>query len=689
MAVVGHHLLLGLALAALAGLALRTASLAAPDGTLRVLAAAPVAAAAAVLHALVLGLAGLGTSPVALTLAALATWGAARLALPDPDVTVAGELRAWWRDAGPAAAAGAGAALTLAVALAVWLARDPFVGPDGLAYHLPDVLGWIHDGRPGSLNPVVALLPVERYPLTNEVLLAWATGIARDLSVLGPFQVGFAALLAGSVVAGLRRLGVAPAVRVAAAVALLACPLVLAQLNGVSTDLAALAWLACAGALCTGAAARPALLAPALVAAGLAVGTKTTTLVPAALFLAAAVLAAAPAAPDRPGEVAAAVAGRRGRAARRVVGRGMRDLPWRAIALAALAAAGVGGVWYLRNLLDHGSPFWPLVSAPWGDEVPPFLARFDERFAADPVGTWEARSDVYTTFMAGGLALLAAGVLAPLLARARAVVAASATAAGLVVLWALSPYTGLADRPDLQQLGQSTYRYLLPAILVATVALGLASRRGRAPAGAVLAVLAGATAWSVVEDLEAGSPFVPSAPLVMGALAGGALLGLAARRVTGGRLPALRDGPATPALALAATVAASLALVPAVENWTRRHALTEFEDTGLVRWMVEQPGFEDGDDPVAQTPIVDAALAGDRLRHPVPLVAGEPCARLRARAREGWVVVRMTAVPEWQAIAVPADRCLRRAGPPRYEDGLYRVYRLTAGRSSPAGRPVR
>jgi hypothetical protein len=671
VAVLAHHLLLGIALAALGGFALRVASLAAPRGSMRVLAAAPVGAATAVLEALALGLAGLGASPIALTLAAGLTWGAAWWWLPDPAVSPWDELRAWWRQARPPAAAGAGAAVALAGAGAVWLAREPFVGPDGLGYHLPEVLGWVQDGRTGSLNPVLALFPVEHYPLTNEVLLTWAAGISRGFAVLAPFQVAFAALLAGSVLAGLRRLGVPVAVRVAAVAAVVACPLMLAQLNGLSTDLAALAWLACAGALCAAAPERPALLAPAVLATGLAVGTKTTTLVPATLALAIATVAAASRQGPALTDVARAVVG--GRAARRrvaarVVRRGLRELPWRAIALAALAAAGAGGAWYVRNLLMHGSPFWPLVSAPWGDPVPEFLARFDERFVEAPGDTWRARSDVYATFMAGGLSLLAAGILAPLLSRRRAVVAASATAAGLLGLWMLSPYTGLAERPELQQLGQSTYRYLLPAILAATVALALAARTGRAPAAIVLAVFAGSTAWSVVEDLDAGTPFVPSPWLVLGALAAGALAGAAAR---GRELPRLPAGAGA-----AAAVAGALLLVPAVDNWTRRHALTEFEDHRLVRWMVEQPGFEDGDDPVAQAPIVDGALAGDRLRHPVTLVsATEGCAHLRARAREGWVVVRATALPEWQALARPIDRCLRGQSRPVYEDGLYRVYR--------------
>jgi hypothetical protein len=350
-------------------------------------------------------------------------------------------------------------------------------------------------------------------------------------------------------------------------------------------------------------------------------------------------------------------------------------VPWRGVLLAAVAAVGVGGVWYLRNLFAHGSPLWPLVAAPWGDDVPPFLERFDARFVDDPAGTWDARAVVYGTYVAGGLALLVGGVLAPLVSRRRAVVAAAAAALGLTLLWTVAPYTGLSDRADLQALGQSTYRYLLPAILAATLALALAAR-GRVSTAAVAAVLAGATVWSVIEVLDAGSPFVPSAWLVLASLAGGAILGLLAIRVPLSTHTVLK-GTQVPVGAVVAVIGALL-LVPAAENWARRHALTQFEDHELVRWIVEQPGFEDGDDPVAQAPIVNAALAGDRLRHAIPLVTErEGCAAVRDRARDGWVVVRTTPVPEWEATARPVERCLRAQSRPIYESALYRVYRVT------------
>ncbi len=92
-----HHAALGIAVAALAGASLRLGARAVPSGLGRVVAAAPLAVAAAVLESLVLGLVGWGTSTVALLLAALATWAAARHWLPAPARGPGRELAAWWR----------------------------------------------------------------------------------------------------------------------------------------------------------------------------------------------------------------------------------------------------------------------------------------------------------------------------------------------------------------------------------------------------------------------------------------------------------------------------------------------------------------------------------------------------------------------------------------------------------------
>src|SRR3954468_17906138 len=97
MAPVLHHALLGASVAALGAAGVRGASPLAPSGLARVLVAAVFATAAAVAEAILLGFRALGGSPLALALAALGTWVAARAFLPRPVTAPAAELGAWWR----------------------------------------------------------------------------------------------------------------------------------------------------------------------------------------------------------------------------------------------------------------------------------------------------------------------------------------------------------------------------------------------------------------------------------------------------------------------------------------------------------------------------------------------------------------------------------------------------------------
>src|SRR5207245_2752576 len=66
-----------------------------------------------------------------------------------------------------------------------------------------------------------------------------------------------------------------------------------------------------------------------------------------------------------------------------------------ALLAAAGAAVAVGGFWYLRNLVDHGSPFWPIVSTSWGDSVPPLIHAVDYSLLDRPRVTLEGHIDKY------------------------------------------------------------------------------------------------------------------------------------------------------------------------------------------------------------------------------------------------------------------------------------------------------
>jgi hypothetical protein len=647
-----HHALLGLSIAALAAAGLRLASLAAPDGLERGLAALTLVAAAAIVQALGLGLVGLGSDPLALGVASLATWAAARAALPEPELRLATELARWAGRLPLTERLALGALGGAAIAYMAWLLRYPAVGFDASIYHFAEVAAWVREGSPGSVEYVSHAFPVGHYPVSGEVLAAWAAGIARSFVPLSLWAPALFVMLCLASWLGLRELGAGRRLRVLAVVALLSSPWLVRELAEPLTDLASLAWLATCASLCAAARRRPALVIPAIVAAGLALGTKTTALVPLVAVLAA---------------TAVALRGR------------LRSLgPW--LAGAATLAVAAGGYWYLRNLVQHGSPSWPFLTTPWGDPAPAFVELLDVRFAERPLDTLDGRTGRYAEFLAGGLATLGAALVAPLLARTREVALSAGVTALALLAWTMAPVTGLTrsplvDPPDVWVL--STTRYLLPVIACSIVTLVLAARAnrpGRALAVAALAVSAG---WSLAEDVALGFPKLPSAAtLVAGAGLGTVLAAVATW--AGPRLPRARL-PA-PAFAVAAVgVGALLGL--AGPGYLERHA--EVTESGalagrrLTEWFVSQPGFDgEGRRVTFVGRFVAAELAGPRFQHELELLRPDAgCGLVRRRARQGWVVI---ARPEVGGGVLgigplPASRC-RPAARALYDDGQMRIY---------------
>jgi hypothetical protein len=169
----------------------------------------------------------------------------------------------------------------VAGALAGWAAWNlyrPEVGTDGIYYHLPEVVAWVHNGQPGSDLTIHSWLHVGSYPVANEVLLAWSMGLSRSLVPLGVVNVVLVSLVGVGAWVALRSLGVAPFVRWLAVAAMVTVPFFARQVDGPANDVPALAWLVCAAGLAAAARERPALLCPMLIAAGLAIGSKTTAL---------------------------------------------------------------------------------------------------------------------------------------------------------------------------------------------------------------------------------------------------------------------------------------------------------------------------------------------------------------------------------------------------------------------------
>jgi len=340
-----HHLLLVACVVLLLGAGARAASRLTDVALERLVAAVPLAASVATIEALGLGLVGLGTDPAALAIGAAAVWLGTRRLVAEAPTTLAMQLGSWWTGLSPGARLLAGALAGANLAWAVWLLRYPAFNIDSHSYHIPEVLAWVRNGTPGSVLPILPGFPYGALPVTNEVLLSWGSGIGRSFVWLTIWP----ALLFGPLVAagwlGLRSLRVPPLPSALAIASLCAAPMATSfQLNGPNTDFPALVWLVVAAGLSAACVSgkRDALFLPALLAAALAIGTKTTT------------------APQVGILVALVAFHLRAR---------LRALGLRLV-LATAVALVVGGTWYLRNLVEHGSPLWPFFATPWGIRSP-------------------------------------------------------------------------------------------------------------------------------------------------------------------------------------------------------------------------------------------------------------------------------------------------------------------------------
>jgi len=644
--------LLGVSVLALGTAALRAAAPLAEAGLARVLVAATFGVSAAVCEALLLGLVGLGGSTAALVLAALATWALTRAMLPAPVVPGGSELAAWWSGCSRAARAGFGALAGAAVAWIIWQLVHPAIGFDSVHYHLPEIVIWVQRGHPGSIEPLVPGLPVGNYPLTAEVSVEWSMAIARSFV---PFVLWPWATLALTAVAGFAGLRALRVSRLGAALAVAAlCTnlwLLAWQSNGSLTDPPALAWLVTCAGLCALALKRPSLLAVAVVAGGLSVGCKTTT-VPLVL-------------------VSLALGGWAVRASLRTLAP--------ALGLALIAALAVGGVWYVRNLITHGSPFWPIVATPWGDAVPPAVRAVHTSFLDHPRTTIAGLGHQYLRRFGGSLLLLLGAILVAIAVPRRRVVTAAGVVAATALVWASSPVTGLPTAPGMQETIFSTTRYLLPVLAAAVTVLALASGTRIQSGRLALLILAIAAIVNLVQTLQLPFPDAPAAATpLLGALAGA----IAARSADVVRAPGVRDRGIV-SQAVATLVAAGLGALLAIpaRGFVARHGLSGgLLTSGVVAHLADLPGGG----PVATTPAFIAPLAGDDLRHRLDDVPyGDGCRRVQALARTDWIVVardRSATVPLGHVA-----RCLT-GWRPFYEDRVYVAY-APLGRSSTTSGP--
>ena len=194
-------------------------------------------------------------------------------------------------------------------------------------------------------------------------------------------------------------------------------------------------------------------------------------------------------------------------------------------------------------------------------------------------------------------------------------------------------------------------------------------------------MLAAALAWNLIELAQLGPPFTPSLLVVAAGAAFGLLVLGAATVLARALRPAGGPRQVSGAVvgATIAAVAGGLLAIGATGYVDRSSRLAESTSLGrgVVSWFVSRPNFANGHRPIAfatRAPI--AALAGDHFNHVLTVVPPfESCARVRARARAGWVVVTD---PSYGYGFLSVDpyvtaRCFRNRAPV-YDDGTFRVY---------------
>lgn len=617
----GALLLIG-SLIALWMAGVRLASPWAPNGLERALSVCVTVAAAVTIEALALGPFSLGTDPPALAIVSVALLILARAALPPPAETMWRELAEAVGGAGRIGRMAIGAAAGLALTWAGFALAEPSLDLDSVFFHLPEVSAWIDGGQPGSAELISNQYPIGNYPSTNEVIMAWAGGISSNVTPVLLWPSLLTLLLGLATVLALRSLGCRWVETALATAAVLLLPLVYEAVTGLDSDLASITWVAVSVSLCvpvaTGRAA-PELLAFAIVALGLAVGIKTSVVPLGALALLAAL----------------------------VMARRRPRLP--AIGISLLVALMVGGIWYLRNLAEHGSLLWPFVDLPGGDPLPQGIAALTTSFAERPLATLDGRVSIYLDQLGAAPLLLAAALILPLLIRDRRLLLGAGAVAISLLLWSIAPATGEAPGPDGLFFSVTGVRYMMSTILLATGVIAvIASGSGRL-ALVARATLAVAVVWGLVELFAGRDGAPPVWLLIAGPLAGIVLTGAIG---TFGSRAGNRSVGAIPAAVAAGLAGMALIAVLAVYPG---YFLDRFADRSsaedpladarglfgeLAGWFEDQSEYRDGDSPITFSDPLIGPLSGGSFAHELRLIpTGASCEAVESMADGGWVVL--------------------------------------------------
>lgn len=480
----------------------------------------------------ILGRGSVAASAAAAALASLAVPRAASARAEPPREPAPSSPRPWL---GLAVVVGAVVGAAALVSLRDWLPRV-FTAVDTVTFHLPNAARWIQTGTLWQIDQFLPLQAQGYYPNHGELVHLWSLVPFHNEFLVRPVM---SALLAGwalAIVATTRELGVAPATRVLAAAALVATPIVaLATIPRAMPDILLYA-TATAGVLFllrhTRSGRRSDLVLAGL-GLGIALGTKWYGVTTAAIVIAV--------------WLGARVVRERARW-RRAVADG---------ALVSGVIAAVGGIWFIRNLVEVGNPVFPVEVAPFGVTI--FDAPHDTireqvgfsivHYAADT----DVLADLAAEILDGAGLLVPLAVLLVVMAlfvavrpgvrRTGALAAAAMVLAGAYVV---TPYSalGLEGEPLLAEFNT---RYLVPALVAAVFAGALAAGRTRMG----MAVDVGLAAVALAALPDAFDPFRASTTVTVVLL-----LGVAAAAV----YALLRARPQLPrrALALAAVVVVGL-----------------------------------------------------------------------------------------------------------------------------------
>ena len=248
------------------------------------------------------------------------------------------------------------------------------------------------------------------------------------------------------------------------------------------------------------------------------------------------------------------------------------------------------------------------------------------------------------------------------------------------IVWGSSPFTGWSGHPGTETLVTGGVRYLLPGFAPAAIAVAVASRnRALWPFCAVVLLMAtGLDAWR----FEAvGYPYRPS----LAALAIGIAVGMAFVWTVHSFKPSVLS-VASPYLPFGLLVVAVVGFARPTDRYFQRHlavsSRTGVDFTAVLSWLSGQPGWSGGHAPVAMGPDADVSFMGASFAHPLTVLdANVPCARVRASAEAGWLVLSGSATDGGVfGVTYPVRKCMNGYSPVFSHDGTS-VYTL---RSFPA-----